>query len=137
MIKLQLPTRIPLRVGKKLIQAIQLNPYRNWHFHLNNKLKEMYSDSIEPILNTFDKLKPPIRLSYTLKAKDKRKRDLGNMCYIVDKFFCDALVKSELIEDDNYFIIDDIRFHFSGLDNSLRDNYEIEVTIYDRTDTGQ
>ena len=49
----------------------------------------MYSDSIEPILNTFDKLEPPIRLSYTLKAKDKRKRDLGNMCYIVDKFFCD------------------------------------------------
>ena len=79
----------------------------------------------------------PVNLKCTFYVPDKRKRDLGNMCYIVDKFFCDALVKSELIEEDNYFIIDDIRFHFSGLDNSLRDNYEIEVTIYDRTDTGQ
>lgn len=138
MIRIQLPTRIPIRVGKrskkKPYQPVQLNPYRNWHFQYNNKLKQKYSEMMQPILSTFDKLVPPIRLSYTLRAKDRHKRDLGNMCYIVDKFFCDALVKQGLIPDDDYFNIDDIRFNFAGLDKSVPESYIIEVTIYDRTD---
>lgn len=133
MINFILPTRIPLRVGSKAY-PIQLNPYRNWNHFLSNKLKQMYTEHLRGVLTNLPKLEPPIRIEYTLTTKDNRGRDLGNMCYIVDKFFCDALVHYGLIEDDNYFIIPKICFTFNGLNKNIQEPYQIEVTIYDKND---
>lgn len=97
----------------------------------------MYTEHLRGVLSNLPKLEPPIRLVYTLTTKDNRGRDLGNMCYIVDKFFCDALVHYGLIEDDNYFIIPKIWFNFKGLDKNIQEPYQIEVTIYDKNDREQ
>ena len=64
----------------------------------------------------------PISISYIMYLPDKRRRDIGNY----EKLVTDKLVSLNIIEDDNYKIIQEINIKFGGID---RDNPRIEVYI--------
>lgn len=130
-INLKLPTK--LQYGRKEYK-IQLNPYRNWCHNLNSNLKKKYTNDLMEILKQLDPLEAPVRLSYTLVVKDKRRRDLDGMTFIVHKFFADALIEAGLIPDDNVSIIDRIWFESVRTDTGIKDPYEVWVTIYDKKD---
>lgn len=117
-----LPYKIPL--GKKQFY-INLNHYRNAHFYQLNsakiKFKELIYDQLVklPDLNV-------IELCYTVFIPQNREVDTNNIASIADKFFCDALVESGKLTDDNYKYLTHTSFRFGGVDKV---NPRIEVEI--------
>ena len=91
----------PVRVivGKYKI-ALNLNRYRNLHYQLNNKTKQMYNLLLHDQLIDI-KIERPVRLELELYRKGRRIVDSSNTYCIVEKFFCDAMVKYGCIPDDN------------------------------------
>ena len=104
---------------------VNLNIYRNaHHFTLNSAkvtFKEIVQDQIDrlPLLNR-------IKLHYRVFAPSNRKIDTMNVGSIADKFFCDALVESGKISDDNYDFVVYNGFEFGGID---KENLCVEVSI--------
>ena len=91
---------IGIKIGRKNY-ALNLNIYRNAHYQTLNKMKIEFSKVIEPELMKLPSFKS-VDLTYTLYPKTKRLCDIANVCSIVDKFFCDALVNIGKLPDDNY-----------------------------------
>ena len=118
---------VPLEIvfSPKRKFRLNLNIYRNTHYQtLNNakvKFKEVVKQSIEP-LPVMNK----VRLTLTLFLQSNRSADLSNICCIVDKFFCDALVEYGKLPDDKVGIINDIHYTFGGVDKT---NPRVEITI--------
>lgn len=104
---------------------LNLNWYRNAHFQLLNKAKEVFHDLCKDRLQGIPLL-PEVALIYTLYPKTLQLCDTANVCCIVDKFFCDSLVGWGKIPDDNYQIVKGVDFRFGGVDKS---NPRVEVTI--------
>lgn len=63
-----------------------------------------------------------VGVSMTFFVKDRRPRDLDNMAASV----LDVLVSTGLVEDDNIFIVPDIRLTFGGI-NKSKLRVEIEI----------
>jgi len=87
--------------GKKYM--LNLNVYRNCHYHILNQMKVNFKNNLliehrEFLKNRFQSLK----ISYTIIPHNKVLFDTQNILSIVDKVFCDALVDSGIIPDDNY-----------------------------------
>jgi len=103
--------------------ALNMNTYRNLHYQLNNQAKKEFCRVIAgdllylPCLDMLD-------LKYTLYPKTKRLTDVANVCSIVDKFFCDALVRAGKIEDDNFNFIRSVWYGWGKVD---KDNPRCEV----------
>lgn len=57
-----------------------------------------------------------IEIEYTLYPKTKRLCDVSNILSIVDKFFCDTLVKEGKLEDDNYTYIPKVSYQIGEVD---------------------
>lgn len=66
-------------------------------------------------------------LVYTVHKGDARRYDVSNICSVHDKFFCDALVESGLLPDDNYKIISEVHYFSGDMD---RDNPRVDVEVY-------
>lgn len=120
-----LPLEVQVSAKKKFI--LNLNNYRNTHFHVLNKSKVVYTEQVKSILasisnNRYDK----IALSYTLYPKDRRRKDVSNICSIVDKYFSDALVEMGIIPDDDYEHVIGVQYLFGSID---KDNPRVEVEI--------
>ena len=104
---------------------VNLNIYRNaHHFTLNSAkvtFKEIIQDQIDrlPMLNR-------IKLHYRVFTPTNRKIDTMNVGSIADKFFCDALVESGKILDDDYNFVVYNGFEFGGID---KENPRVEVLI--------
>ena len=77
--------------------SLNLNIYRNLHPMVNNQVKQIF----EPIKREVFKAEK-IRISYYVEKKMRRLFDTKNITTVVDKFFCDWLVKSGYIPDDNF-----------------------------------
>lgn len=119
-----LPLSVP--IGKKDDKFyINLNQYRNAHYHTLNSAKIAFKELIADQVNKLPKLNI-IKLWYRVYASSKRKLDTNNVCSIADKFFCDALVEAGKLDDDNYDFIIDTRFSFGGIDKG---NPRVEVEI--------
>lgn len=104
---------------------INLNNYRNWHFQVSNNLKKKYKEVMNEQLQGI-KFTKPIRLIFTMYRPDKRKVDRSNVLCIHEKFFCDALVESGCMPDDNdKFIVETI--YRTGTIDKLNPRIEIEV----------
>jgi len=85
---------------------LNLNVYRNLNYHILNQMKVNFRDNLliehrEFLKNRFQSLK----ISYTIIPHNKVLFDTQNILSIVDKVFCDALVDSGIIPDDNYTIV--------------------------------
>lgn len=115
---------IGIKIGRKNY-ALNLNIYRNAHYQTLNKMKVEFSKVIEPELLKLPSFKS-IDLTYTLYPKTKRLCDIANVCSIVDKFFCDALVNIGKLPDDNYEYLKNITYTFGSID---KDNPRVTVKI--------
>jgi len=83
--------------------ALNLNIYRNTHHYTLNQAKINFKENLYRLYPELLKMKfQSVVISYTVSPCDKRLFDLMNVLSIVDKFFCDALVQSGAIPDDNY-----------------------------------
>lgn len=119
---------MPLKVklGKQ-DYIVNLNQYRNWHYHVMNGVKKRYQEiAAIPIckLPKFDE----IRLEFKLFKGSKRKTDRSNVLSIHEKFFCDALTKCQIIEDDSDEYIHSTTYLPTELD---RVNPRVEITLYE------
>lgn len=115
-------------VGKKRC-PINLNWYRNAHFHVANKTKILYKELVKHQLVGLV-LIPPITITYTYFPPDRRLSDLGNILTIQSKYFEDALVELGLLPDDNYNVINQIIYKIGNLD---KENPRVEIEIRSST----
>jgi hypothetical protein len=67
-----------------------------------------------------------VKLTYTLFMGSSREADLSNICVVVDKFFCDALVEAGKLPDDSVSYLQSIDYRFGGVDKS---NPRVEITL--------
>lgn len=119
-----LPYSIP--IGKKDDKFyVNLNQYRNAHYHTLNSAKISFKELIYNQVKQLPKLHI-IKLWYRVYPPSKRLIDTNNICSIADKFFCDALVEAGKLEDDNYKFLIDTRFTFGEVDKG---NPRVEVEI--------
>lgn len=120
------PISIPISKNKNF--SLNLNVYRNTHYQTLNKAKRLYEACIIDELESRPRLLciNQCRLIFTLFTGSKRTCDVSNVCSIVDKFFCDTLVKLHILEDDNYNYISDISYRFGGIDKN-RPRVEIQI----------
>lgn len=106
-----LPTSI--QVSAKTKFYLNLNQYRNAHFHTLNKAKVLFKDQVTPILKDVPHCQA-VELIYTLFVGSETLLDTSNVCSIVDKFFCDTLSANGIIDDDNYLFVKAVDYRFGG-----------------------
>ena len=124
--KVILPTYLTVGKRKPKKLPLNLNHYRNAHFIQLNEMKKQFKEQILSQL-TFEPLTEPVRIEYVLYVPSKRELDISNVLCIVDKYFCDALVESGLLPDDNFNHLVQIKYSFGGIDKG---NPRAEAYIY-------
>lgn len=131
MIKIDCPVYIivPRKTKKDRKYSLNLNAYRNWNFIVSNNLKETFSEAMRGVLSDL-KPKDELYITYKYYKASKRRSDKNNVIDIVDKFFCDSLVKYGVIVDDNDDIVIFNHNHRTEID---KDNPRVEVKLF--TDT--
>lgn len=94
----ELPDHVILPRVRKSDKKIMLNMnvYRNLHHQTNNQIKQLFRPISGKRFKAFK-----IRISYKVYKPTKRLYDVKNITTVVDKFFCDWLVKYGFIPDDN------------------------------------
>ncbi len=80
---------------------LNLNNYRNWNFHVSNNIKRQYTSVMADQMAALQDDCKHIALTFQYFKATKRKCDRANIYCIHEKFFCDALVKYRVIEDDS------------------------------------
>ncbi|QIG68806.1 holliday junction resolvase RusA-like protein [Rhizobium phage RHph_Y2_6] len=123
MYRIEVPIYLPQT--KKKTFALNLNIYRNAHFLLLNKMKVAFKNKIEEQLSSLPNMNG-VKLTYTLFMGTNREVDLSNICVVVDKFFCDALVEAGKLPDDNVNYLHSIDYRFGGVD---KNNPRVEITL--------
>jgi len=114
------------RKKKKKTITLNLNVYRNLNQFLKNELKKAYFDFMYPRIKDL-KFTRPIRLSFVIFYKTRRRSDRSNFLSIVEKFFCDSLVEAKCLQDDCDEFILDSHYSTGGIDPI---NPRAEITIH-------
>lgn len=104
---------------------VNLNIYRNAHHFTLNSAKVTFKEIIQNQIDRLPMLNR-IKLHYRVFTPTNRKIDTMNVGSIADKFFCDALVESGKILDDDYNFVVYNGFEFGGID---KENPRVEVLI--------
>lgn len=112
--KLVLPLVVAQNKKGKLFR-LNLNIYRNAHYHTLNKAKEAYQDSLQADLQNLPQF-AQVSLHYLLYPKSLQELDISNVLSIVDKFTCDALVESGKLKDDNFKVVPKVTYEMGGID---------------------
>ena len=122
---INIPICLEAGIRKKKNYFLNLNSYNRWHFQEKNQLKKLFKISI---LKDVRELKPIERceILYTIYYPTKRLFDLDNIGSVLSKFTHDVLTEAGIIPDDNYTVINELRFRFGGID---ADNPRAEVCI--------
>lgn len=110
--------------GKKY--HLNLNNYRNWRSAVSNNLKKKYKEVVSTQLVDI-KLKAPVEIKFTYIKGQNRKVDRANVLSVHEKFFCDALVESGCLPDDNDLYIKKTTYVSQGVDPG-NGRVEIEIT---------
>jgi hypothetical protein len=128
MIKIDCPVYIivPRKTKKDRKYSLNLNQYRNWKFMVSNMLKDTFSEGMRRVLSDV-KLKDELYISYKYYKGSNRRSDKNNVISIVDKFFCDSLVKYDIIPDDNDNIIISTHNHQTEIDKL---NPRVEARLF-------
>ncbi len=122
---LTLPTyvTIPRKTKEDRKVILNLNVYRNLHHMTNNQAKAEFKKEVHcdcPLPS------PPYRFTYTLYQATGRATDVANVCCVVDKFACDALVELGAIPDDNHKVVAEVVYRYGGVDKA---NPRVELEI--------
>lgn len=124
-ITISLPIYIKLGKSKKTTFSLNLNMYRNAHFHTLNQAKVRFQEIVTEKIDFLPSIKK-VELTYSLFAGSKRAIDIANVCCIVDKFFCDTLVNCGKLIDDNMDVISNVIYKWGKVDSK---NPRVEVTL--------
>ena len=126
---ISLPLRVAISKNKEF--ALNLNQYRNAHFHVLNKAKSEFTNiALKLIQEAGIPMLAQVTLEYIVYPGTRQLCDVNNICTIVNKFFSDTLVEAKVISDDNYKFVPESRFRFGGID---RENPRVDVVIRDAT----
>ena len=117
-----LPIKVPVSGIKSVY--LNLNQYRNWHYHTSNKAKIAFKELVTRQLDEVYEGK--VEIDYLYYAPDKRKRDLMNVIAVADKFFQDTLVENGKIKTDDTETVIYISCQYMGID---KDNPRIEAIV--------
>lgn len=113
--------------GKENWFYLNLNSYRNAHYFILNNSKILFKELMSSQINNLPNLgEGYINIKYTLYPSSKKLSDVSNICSIVDKYFCDALVQSGKLPDDNYKYITTVIYAFGKVD---KNNPRVEIEI--------
>lgn len=112
---------IYVELGKKKVKKyyLNLNLLRNQVGHLNNNIKREYKRILEPLIPRkvyYEKFE----VEYELFLPNKLKRDVANVCSIIDKNFCDSFVELGHAPDDNYEYLQKVTYTYGGYDEKKR-----------------
>lgn len=118
---------IPLyiNVTKNKRVALNMNIYRNLHYHTCNKAKQIFKAGLKDSLSGLGSLGglkdslgglKPVSFKYTIFRASNRRADIMNIGSIVDKFTSDALVELGYLADDNTNIIKQVTIIDGGVD---------------------
>lgn len=118
------PLSVPQNKSKNF--CLNLNVYRNAHYHTLNTVKKRYKEALREQINKLPVM-TKVSLVYTLFPKTKRLCDISNVLSIHDKFFCDALVELGKLPDDNYLYLAQVSYLFGKID---RLNSRVEIQIF-------
>lgn len=112
--------KVPIYVemGKVKVRKmyLNLNLLRNRVAHINNNIKKEFKRVITPSLPIGVEYYEYYRLEYRLFLPNKLKRDVSNVCSIIDKNFGDSIVELGIVPEDNYHHLQDIHYKFGGYD---------------------
>lgn len=120
--KISMPLKVKLGRQEYIVN---LNQYRNWHYHVMNGVKKNYQAMAAKELCSLPPMNK-IRLEFKLFKGSLRRTDRANVLSVHEKFFCDALTKCSVIEDDNDDCIESTLYTSGGLD---RKNPRVEIII--------
>lgn len=105
--------------------AINLNIFRNSHYHTLYKAKVNYKAIMSEQILKLPKMES-ISLKFTLYPQTNRRMDLDNMLSIQCKFFADAMVELQRLPDDDYLHITGVAFAFGEIDP---ENQRVEIEV--------
>ena len=104
---------------------VGMNAYRNWHYHLSNKVKQHYHDLVHEqaanLTSIFEHFTLDIKVFYKNSSMDG-----SNVAALMEKFSLDALQSCGVIPQDN------VKHHLGttwSVDSQDRDNPRCEITI--------
>ena len=126
---IKVPIYVEVGVRKKRKYYSNLNIYRNLPFHLSNSLKKEMKLIIAGVVPK-EYLGINIQnyeLTYTLYLPNKLRRDIANVCSIVDKQTADALVELDVLEDDNYLHLKKVTYLYGGYDDNKKGYVNVHV----------
>ncbi|MGL4252886.1 MAG: hypothetical protein ACRCR2_02335 [Fusobacteriaceae bacterium] len=115
-----------IQVNPKTKFILNLNNYRNAHYHTLNKAKILYKEHMKEQILKLPKLNA-VRLVYIMYPGSKRSTDTGNVCSIHQKFFEDALTELGILTDDNYKIVQKSEFEFGSVCKELP---RVDIYVY-------
>jgi len=110
---ISLPLRIPISKKKKF--SLNLNYYRNAHYQELNKAKNKFTELVLDKIKHLPKMEG-CSLEYVLYPANRQRCDVSNVCSVIDKFFTDALVTCNRLEDDNYKLVPKVKYSFGAVD---------------------
>jgi hypothetical protein len=116
----------PRYTKKGKTNLLSMNIFRNLHHFAANKVKQDYQEVVAAFVQKLPRF-TTISVQYKLFFKGNRKKDINNYGFPVDKFLMDALVKADIIEDDNYLYVTKTTVEIGGFGKEV-DSY-VEVTI--------
>jgi hypothetical protein len=124
---LPLSVTLPRKKKEDKVFTLNLNIYRNSHHFILNDAKIAYKEKVRESIVGMEKIEySPLIFTYTLYPSSGRKFDLPNVCSIIDKFTCDALIEFGIIPDDSYKVIGNVIYKFGRVD---KDNPRCELVI--------
>lgn len=103
-------------VGKRKKKKISLswNYFYNYHKNYKGTIKEHFMELYKNYLPS-EPISNVIQITYTLYTVDRRECDVANVCGLVDKFYCDTLVKHGILKNDSFKYVPKILYEYGGI----------------------
>jgi hypothetical protein len=111
--------------------SLNLNQYRNSHYHKLNNQKDWFTTEVQPLLSEIPKM-TSVWLHYEIFFNSAAEGDLMNVGAVLDKFFTDVVVKAGILPDDKTKYLKYVTFSFGGV--AKRDGHAL-ATINNLTKT--
>jgi len=116
---IKMPIHVELGKTKKKKYYLNLNIMRNQVGHVINNTKKEYKRIAYGTLPT-NVYYENYSLIYELFLPNRLKRDVSNVCSVIDKFFNDALVELGIVPEDNYHYLRQITYKLGGYDEDRK-----------------
>ena len=104
---------------------VNLNWFRNSHYHIKNEVKQYYTTLITQQLKSATPIKGPYELAFEYYYKSVVS-DLDNVCAMANKSFNDAAQAIGLVENDNVKYCKKSCYFVGGAD---KENPRMEIYI--------